>query len=760
MKIDISKLKNTKAEILNAVDLLSEENHKVPLTGVSARTVIIGSGARTVLRQRFRNDEKIVIEAIYKFPLPADAAVCGFRIETGGKIITGAAEERRKAYDLYDKALEKGNSAYLLDEERPNLFTISAGNLLPGQEAVIETELVSRLEYRGGAMRFFLPTAIGPRYVPAKMPDKDGIPVDAQLNPPFALSVPYGIEIEVVIENKADLKGIESHSHRVKTVFKGGKTIVSLSGDLVPMDQDFILDLQLEDAAKTRAYCAADKNYSYLGVDFSLPAQKLTLKKPASELVFVLDCSGSMQGDSISQSKQALQILLKSLAPGNKFNVYRFGSSFEKLFASSLAMDKDSLSLALQWLNKVQADLGGTELLAPLRDIYSAPSKDRDIIVLTDGDIGNESDIAAVAQTKNSAGTRLHLVGIGHGPNEHLLKSASRAGKGLSLMIAPAERIEPPMLRLYGAIRGGCLSEVKVDCGVKTAEPSGVPSVIFTGGFDSFYLRLPKGKLPETVEFSGEFAGKKQSFKIAVAQVENSFAPLSVLWARAKVRELESAGKESEAVALAKEYTLASAGTSFVGVQERKAGEKQKGEIALRQIAVVPVKGWGALNEVCDCDMNMSMSMSVAAPRAMSMKRCFNLQSSMAEYKPGMISRPRARMSMSIPSFTPPQDDLLIILGCQRLEGGFALQESIFHMLGLNWAGFQKALAGASAKDQVLAFTMVILKTLEAKYAARRSEWEPMLEKTRDWLAVETAKTQLKIKGQSLQAWVKAFLVN
>lgn len=745
------------------IDLLSEADQKVPLIGVSAKATIAGSGARVLLRQRFRNDETVPVEAVYKFPLPADSAVCGFRIETGGKLIKGTAEDREKAYKIYDTALEKGDSASLLEQERPNLFTLSVGNLVPGQEAVIELEFVTRLEYRGDAMRFFLPATIGPRYVPAGTPDKDGIPVDSQVNPPFALTVPYGVEIEVTVENSSSLKSVNPLSHRLKTAFEGDKTVMRLSGGLAPLDRDFILDLLFKDEAQSRALYSSDENYSYLGVDFALPAPAAkTVKKTASEIVFVLDCSGSMDGSSIIQSKQALLILLKALEAGKMFNIYRFGNQFEKLFTAAKAMDEETLALSTAWLGRVTADLGGTVLMGPLADIYALPSKSRDIVVLTDGDIGNEDAISGLAKAKTSVGARLHLVGIGSGPNEHLLKSASRAGNGLSVMIAPEERIEPPMLRLYGALKGGCLTDVTADCGVKGAEAAGLPSVIFTGGFDSFYLRLPKGKMPGSVELAGNFAGKKKAFKLDTAAVADGLAPLSVLWARAKVRELESAGQEAKAVAIALQYNLASAGTSFVGVQVRKAGEKS-GDIALRKVPVMIPAGWGAVcEEEAHSYIGCKMVSAPSSRSSMSMSMmCMGINDSM-EHPPRSSNRVarsvvRSSARMYNPVTFPPsqqQDYLLSILTNQRLNGGFDPDEGLFNLLGLDWGKFEKALSNASPAEKALAFTMVVLAALTAKYAARRSEWEPMLEKTMNWVVSESANAPVKILGRPLQAWV------
>jgi hypothetical protein len=107
-------------------------------------------------------------------------------------------------------------------------------------------------------------------------------------------------------------------------------------------------------------------------------------------------------------------------------------------------------------------------------------------------------------------------------------------------------------------------------------------------------------------------------------------------------------------------------------------------------------------------------------------------------------------------NLTPPADPLLELLGKQRLKGGFAVDKQLFSLLSLNWPGFTCATKGRS--DLELVFSMVILKALEAHYAARRNEWEPVLEKTRTWLAQELAKQQVQVEGQPLEAWAAAFV--
>jgi len=190
--------------------LLSTDGAPVPLVGVSARAEVRDYACRLVLSQRFRNDEAQPIEAVYKFPLDEGSALCGFEVEIDGRVVRGHVKEREKAFEEYDEALMKGHGAYLLDEERADVFTVSVGNLPPGKEAVLRLTTVSELPLEGDAIRFTLPTTIAPRYAPAT--DRQGVgETEAErVSPPYALLVPYGLTLEVDVQTTAPVRSVES----------------------------------------------------------------------------------------------------------------------------------------------------------------------------------------------------------------------------------------------------------------------------------------------------------------------------------------------------------------------------------------------------------------------------------------------------------------------------------------------------------------------------------------------------------------------
>ncbi|MCX7634784.1 MAG: VIT and VWA domain-containing protein, partial [Syntrophales bacterium] len=282
----------------------------IPLEGVEAHGDIAGRAAKVQLRQRFHNREGIPIEAVYKFPLPVNAALCGFRAFVDDREIVGKIEEREKAFEIYDKALSEGHGAQLLDEERANIFTLSVGNIKPKGVVVIEIQYVMLIDTEGAEVRFNLPTTISPRYIPVHQKDQDGIPVEHIVNPPFAPFVPYGLKLHINIHNIKEIKAIGSPSHSITTEWTADKAAVSFTSETTAMDRDFILSIVYKQAFVTRGMVFANEDANYVQIDF-MPEEQHDgsdgeLSAGKREIVFVLDCSGSMSGSSIAQARNCL----------------------------------------------------------------------------------------------------------------------------------------------------------------------------------------------------------------------------------------------------------------------------------------------------------------------------------------------------------------------------------------------------------------------------------------------------------------------
>ncbi len=351
---------------------------RVALRGVHLRARLGGMSLKATLEQTFVNLESRAIEAVYTFPLPEGAAVCGFEVVTGDRVLTGTIDEINKGIEKYEAAIEQGHGAFMIEQERPDVFTVRVGNLKPRQAATIRLTYICPLERVDKAIRVSFPTTVAPRYATATGTDPIEAALDADaLNPPHVLNVPYGLSLEVDVALGRQITRASSPSHAIKIANGEDATCrITFAGGVAEMDRDVVILLEL---AKEQHPCVQVANgangESFLAVTFVPEFDSDDLADhPPGETVFVLDCSGSMQGESIVQAVAALQLCLRSLSLGDTFNICRFGSNWELMSSEPLVYSQKSLDRALKYVSQ-QADLGGTELYPPLEAILSQPPR-------------------------------------------------------------------------------------------------------------------------------------------------------------------------------------------------------------------------------------------------------------------------------------------------------------------------------------------------------------------------------------------------
>ncbi|MBN1152033.1 MAG: VWA domain-containing protein [Dehalococcoidia bacterium] len=785
----------TAVEASERFGLFTKEDAPVPLTGVAVNGAITGRTARVTLRQRFENRESSAIEAVYKFPLPEGSSVCGFTVAVGDRILRGRVEEREKAFVEYDDALAQGHGAFLLDMERPNIFTLSVGNVKPRHVVDIEISYVTMLDTIGAGVRFMLPTTISPRYLPAGMPDRGGIPVDTLINPVLRLDVPYGLRLHLDIVGKQDIAGIECPSHSIRTSYAEDAVAVEFSSDTVKMDHDFVLTITYQHGFKNRAYSYTDGKHTYVQLDltpdlstengFVRDGAPYSRKTLPSEIIFLLDCSGSMGGPSIAQAKKALEVFLRGLTPGTRFNLYRFGSSFSSLWPGSVDYSEANLKTALLHLEGVRADLGGTELLAPMTEIYGHPpdaETRRNIILITDGQVGNESDVLALAKADEL--TRVFTVGIGFGPNEYLTKRLASLTGGATELVSPGERIEPKVLRLFAKAMSEPI-DIDINWGA-TVEQAPARAVVHDKECVSVFVRIPAGvPLPTQLTVEGSRPSSTGTWTVPVTQLTAADAALPLFWARAHISDLEEgvtpeggsrqserrgSSVESQLVALSKQYGILSRSTSFITVEYRSDAEKSTGEIELRKVPSMLTRGWGGIAHLAfamtpDASVSEFRHMlDTSAPAAPSAGATPALYRRIADADAD--SRPLRHMLPRRP--TPPESfaarvDLLPdILALQTAGGGFELPDArlVLH-LGLDLTRLREVagrMQGGGSDPLKLVCTAVVLALLQQRFAQRQAEWLAVTEKSRQWLHAELQRLQSTVDAEPLEVWATEYV--
>ncbi len=461
--------------------LFTTEAVPVPLAGVSIEADITTFCARVVVTQRYVNRESTPIEATYVFPLDEGAAVCGFEAIIDGTLVVGEVKEKEEAFRMYDDAMERGDGAFLLDEERPDVFQASIGNLPPGKEVLVKLTYVTELVCSETGLRFTIPTTVSPRYAPAEDRIGVGRPDADALNPPRAWNVPYGMQLSVKLAMGGTISRIESPSHPVSVTMNGRQATVALSSRDAALDRDFVLSVDAEGLDAPLAWIERDDDGAgAIAVAF---VPKLSSGSTPGDVTFVVDRSGSMQGTSIEEVRNALQLCLRSMIPGCRFNIVGFGDTYEFLFPESRSYDEASLAEASRHVAALEANLGGTEMLPALKFILeqrTGHTLPRQIVVLTDGEVTNTDAVLALAKS-HAAHARIFTFGIGAGASHHLVNGLARAGRGTAEFIFPGERIEPKVVRQLERLLSPALTDVRIDWGGVEVTPatSALPPVLF-----------------------------------------------------------------------------------------------------------------------------------------------------------------------------------------------------------------------------------------------------------------------------------------
>ncbi len=747
--------------------LFTGDRREIPLEGVKIDARWTGLSTEVTVAQRYRNREAVPVEAVYVFPLEESAAVCGFEARVGDKVVRGRVEERDKAFEIYDDAMADGHGAFLLDQERPNVFTASVGNLRPDETVELRIVYVALARYEGAAMRLTIPTTVSPRYVPSATAPQVGEPDGERVNPERWYEVPYGLELTVEVDAAATVRSVDSPSHPVRTTLREGGARVELSREEAALDRDFVLLVETAEPHRPQVSVAGDHTASEEGgahvCALTFYPDFADRPSAAAEVLFLLDCSGSMIGDSIDQAKRALALSIRALEEGDTFNIVRFGSSFKSLWRKPRPFDERTLEEATRYIEKSGADLGGTEIMTPLRQtlqLRSDPHRRRQILLLTDGQVANERDIVALA-AEHVENARIFTFGIGAGSSEYLVRELARVTRGAAELIFPGERIEPKVLRMFGRVRAPGLDDVRVDwSGLEVEQaPSTVPPV-FAGDSLTVFGRIRGGVGGDVTLHAG---GESWRLDVAFDGAEDG-GPIPALWARETIRDLER-GIESRRgsaqnrsaqterrrrrlIELGRRYGLMSSATSYVAVEERSEDEKTDRPAELRKIPIALTVGWGGHGSLSGRRIG---AMKTGAPPVLAAGRAPAAAASLMQLASSAVDsvadglqalklkrarfKPRAEMKMAMKKAPSPSlevsDRLYSLLMTQKADGSFRWSSVLEKWLGGDVTAVRRA---ADEHGEALVATSVVLALLERDEAGRRDEWRPAACKARKWL--------------------------
>lgn len=563
---------------------------------------VTGFVSAVTVTQRFKNPFTKPVEAIYVFPLPENAGVDEMTLTAGTRVIRATIQKRAEARRLYEAAKSQGRRAALLDQERPNLFTQSVANLLPGESVQVSLRYVAPLRFDDGAYTFNFPMTVGPRYVPGApldgqsqgsgtVPDTDTVDDASRITPPVERTG-RDLSVEVRLEAGTVIEDLWSVSHRLQSERpSSSRAVVSLDpSDRVP-NKDLILRWRVSGAEKRAAVVSSGGPEGTFALMLNPEAQPLSAEVMPKEMVFVIDTSCSMGGPPLDAAKRAMTLAMQQMNPRDTFMLIDFADRASTFHDAPLPNTPQNVSRALAYLQSLPSG-GGTNQLDGIRralDRPNDPTRLRMVLLMTDGFIGNEREI--FAETKRLLrDARVFSFGIGSSVNHFLLNRLAEEGRGFSETIRTDEDPGVAVERFVRRVAKPLLTDITIDWGglqVVDVLPRRIPDL-----FDAQPV-IVLGRYRSTgtgnVTLRGRVAGRSVELVTPVSfQKAKTASGLTTMWARARVEEidrLEKFGEFSEAAkeitTLGLEYHLVTEFTSFVAVDEARVTDGANNQVVV-----------------------------------------------------------------------------------------------------------------------------------------------------------------------------------
>lgn len=569
-----------------------------PLLDTDVKMTISGMMARVVVKQQFRNPAQEWVEGNYVFPLPEDAAVDRMRLRIGERIIEGEIQEKAQAKKTYEKAKREGRKTSLLSQERANIFTTAVANIAPGETVQVEIEYQQTLHYDQGGFSLRFPLVVAPRYIPgnttgrSEVVDFQGsgwasnttqVPDASRITPPVvdpSEGAINPVHINISLDAGMPLAKLESTYHKITAnQDEQGVHHLALQEGVVPADRDFELHWvpRIEVAPHAALFTEQWDNSDYALLMVMPPVnQQATTNPLPREVIYVIDTSGSMHGESIVQAREALKLALQRLAPTDRFNVIQFNHQTDALFPQAVEANARNLKWATKYVNGLIAD-GGTEMLPALKlALRQTPEKGalRQVVFLTDGSVGNEEALFKLIHEQLGE-SRLFTIGIGSAPNSFFMTRAAEFGRGTFTYIGKVEEVGEKMAALFAKLETPVLTDIAAqwpDGQNVEMWPSRIPD-LYAG--EPIVLAVKMQNPVKQLTIAGQVAGNawQQQVMLTGGAVESG---IHLLWARRKIAELineKARGREESQVrddvlAVALSHKLVSQYTSLVAVDK------------------------------------------------------------------------------------------------------------------------------------------------------------------------------------------------
>ncbi|PIE53223.1 hypothetical protein CSA37_02450 [Candidatus Fermentibacteria bacterium] len=553
----------------------------LPLEHTEASIAVEGSIQLVTVNQVYGNPYDEAIETLYIFPLPESGAVYSMNMYIGDRHIEGDIRERMEAQRIYEEAISDGRTAALLEQERPNIFTQTVGNILPGDEIVIEIKYAAPVDYNNGTWEVVYPMVAGPRFNPENVVDADRITPDIV---PEGTRSGYDIELSLEVNTGFEIREFESLNHEVTAEIDHGRVLkVNLTRNNEIPNRDFVFTYT---TAGDDIGASVISHNGDMGGHFMLMLEPDAEVNPdhvaPKEIFFVVDNSGSMSGQPMEVAKETVRQFVQGMNPSDTFQIMRFSESASSMSRVPLKNTPGNVQRGIEYIESMSG-MGGTMMIEGVRACVNHPedkARMRYIIFLTDGYIGNETEILAELQTTLGENMRLFSIGVGSSPNRYLIEGLAEEGRGYAAYVGLDQDPGSAVEDIYEKINNPYLVNIEIDWGeldVADVYPSeirdlytGEPLVV-VGRYDA------PGS--DEITVSGTIDGREWERTMSVSLVaEGGTEASDRLWARSRIHHLNRliynsrfTGKPEpnlieQIIGLSLDYSVLSEYTAFVAV--------------------------------------------------------------------------------------------------------------------------------------------------------------------------------------------------
>jgi Ca-activated chloride channel family protein len=567
--------------------LVSDSGAPVVLRSVQGRGRLSGLLLTMTLQQTFRNDEAKNIEVTYTFPLPWGAVLTGLEATLGDKRVRGQVLARRQAAQRYEEAVEQGDAPVMVEKNQDGSFTASLGSLKRGEQATVELSYAQVLDFEQGRVRLVVPTTIAPRYGEAVA---DGGLLPHQAATPNLLAE-HAFSLDLTLAGPLARAQVSCPTHQVVQQTVDGEVRVTTGGSAW-LDRDFVVLMQGLDA-QSLAVAGPDpaSGEGHCALIASVCPRRVQRPESPLSLKILVDCSGSMSGDSIHQARAALRALAGRLKSEDRFSYSRFGDAPQTVLSATQATPQGLRQLAAA-IDATDADLGGTEMGAAFEHVFdlrfpaAAGAPEADVLVITDGAVWGVQNL--LARSRRS-GHRIYALGVGSAPAESLLSEVAEATGGACEFVTPNEDMVAATGRLLTRLRSAGPVEAALQVEPPPLWCSPMPRRITDSETVHVHLRLPArpGAAP-LLCFDGE----------AAPQPEIAWLPDDLVARIVAARQITHTTSESTAAQIAERYQLVTDHTNLLLVFQRAESEKTDGMPALRQVQPMVAAGAGGFGRV------------------------------------------------------------------------------------------------------------------------------------------------------------------